>query len=176
MKQNSQTKAKKGQSKSNQLYTLEVLLISGPETEEFAKQNPKVSRTIQMRGDQSLDNLHLAIFRAFDRDDEHMYEFQFGKRPHAPDNMCYRCSSPLDALFADDGVDDPDIGDTSVTIRSLGLRVRQSFFYWFDFGDDWWHKIKVVAIEDEVPKKNYPIVTKRVGASPPQYIDWDEEG
>ena len=175
MKQNSQTKAKKVISKSNQLYTLEVLLTSGLVTREFAKQNPKVSRTIQIRGDQTLDDLHDSIFMAFDRFDEHMYEFQFGKRPHAPDNRRYKRSMPFDVLFADES-DDPDVADTSVTLGALGLRVRQTFFYWFDFGDDWWHKIKVVAIQDEVPKKSYPIVTKRVGASPPQYIEWDEEG
>ena len=36
------------------LYTLEVFLLSGPITEKFAKKNPVVSRTIQMRGDQTL--------------------------------------------------------------------------------------------------------------------------
>ena len=33
------------------LYTLEVFLISGPITEKFAKKNPEISRTIQIRGD-----------------------------------------------------------------------------------------------------------------------------
>ena len=47
--------------------------------------------------------------------------------------------------------------------------------YWFDFGDDWWHQLNVVAIEDEAGRGKYPRVTKRVGESPPQYIDWDEE-
>jgi hypothetical protein len=33
----------------------------------------------------------------------------------------------------------------------------------------------VVDIEDEVPRGKYPKITKRVGASPPQYADWDDE-
>src|SRR5512135_50291 len=33
----------------------------------------KMSRTIQIRGDQTLEDLHHAIFDAFDRWDEHMY-------------------------------------------------------------------------------------------------------
>ena len=33
------------------LYTLEVFLLSGPITEKFARNNPVVSRTIQIRGD-----------------------------------------------------------------------------------------------------------------------------
>jgi hypothetical protein len=66
------------------LYTLEVFIISGPVTEKFARKNPVVSRTIQMRGDQTLEDLHHAIFDAFDRFDEHLYEFQFGKGPMDP--------------------------------------------------------------------------------------------
>ena len=66
------------------LYTLEVFLLSGPIAEKFAKKNPVISRTIQIRGDQTLEDLHHAIFDAFDRWDEHMYEFQFGKGPMDP--------------------------------------------------------------------------------------------
>src|SRR4051794_31101215 len=44
------------------LYTLEVFIISGPITEKFAKKNPVVSRTIQIRSDQTLEDLHHAIF------------------------------------------------------------------------------------------------------------------
>src|SRR6516164_9006413 len=66
------------------LYTLEVFIISGPITEKFAKKNPVISRTIQIRGDQTLQDLHHAIFDAFGRSDEHMYEFQFGKGPMDP--------------------------------------------------------------------------------------------
>ena len=40
------------------LYTLEVYLIGGPVSEKFAKKNPVVSRTIQIRGDQTLKMLH----------------------------------------------------------------------------------------------------------------------
>ena len=43
--------------------------------------------------------------------------------------------------------------------------------YWFDFGDDWWHRINVDAIDDNVAKGKYPKVVKRVGKSSPQYAD-----
>ena len=59
-----------------QFYTLEVFLNGGPITEKFAKKNPVVSRTIKMRGDQTLEELHHTIFDAFGRFDEHMYECQ----------------------------------------------------------------------------------------------------
>src|SRR4051794_8445343 len=71
------------------LYTLEVFLIGGPVTQKFAKRNPVVSRTILIRGDQSLEDLHHAIFDAFGREQEHMYEFQFGERPMDPNALRY---------------------------------------------------------------------------------------
>ena len=40
------------------LHTLEVRIDDGPMTEEFVKRNPVVSRTIQSRSDQTLDQLH----------------------------------------------------------------------------------------------------------------------
>ncbi|HZF41213.1 MAG TPA: hypothetical protein VE715_20490 [Blastocatellia bacterium] len=61
-----------------QIYTLDVFIISGPLTRSFVKENKVISRTIQIRGDQTLEDLHNAIFYAFDREDEHMYEFQVG--------------------------------------------------------------------------------------------------
>jgi Plasmid pRiA4b ORF-3-like protein len=153
------------------LYTLEVALVGGPISEQFAKANPVVARTIQIRGNQTLADLHDAIFDAFDREEEHMYEFQFGKKPMDRNAPRYTLSGP----FAD-YEDEEATGDVEgTTIAALGLGVRQKFFYWFDFGDDWWHQITVKGIEDEVPRGKYPRVTERVGKSPPQYPDFDEE-
>jgi len=150
------------------IYELEVSLFSGPVTEEFAEANPVVSRTIQIRGDQTLARLHEAIFDAFDRDDEHMYEFQVGgKRPM--DRKAKRYVLP-------EGDDGDSAGVvTRTTLDALGLKKGQSFGYWFDFGDDWWHQISVVAIHDGPGSGKYPRVTAKVGESPPQYPDWDEE-
>src|SRR5579871_517819 len=150
-----------------QLYTLEVFLLSGPISEKFAKKNPTISRTIQMRGDQTLEDLHHAIFDAFGRWEEHMYEFQFGKGPMDP-------KAPRYVLPNADDMDDgkrPAGRVDQTTIGSLGLEVGRSFGYWFDFGDDWWHQINVTAIEEKVPAGKYPKVTKKVGKSPPQYAD-----
>ncbi len=47
--------------------------------------------------------------------------------------------------------------------------------YWSDFGDDWWHQINAVGIEEKTRYGKYPEVTNRVGKSPPQYIDCDQE-
>ena len=158
---------------SVRLYTLEVFLLSGPITEKFAGKNPVVSRTIQVRGDQTLQDLHHAIFDAFGRWEEHMYEFQFGKRQMDPKARRYVLPN---ALEIQKGQPNPPIGRVDeTTLDSLDLKVSDRFGYWFDFGDDWWHQINVEAVEEKTLRGKYPRVTKRVGKSPPQYADLDED-
>jgi Plasmid pRiA4b ORF-3-like protein len=64
-----------------------------------------------------------------------------------------------------------DVSNTS--IAEVGLSIDEAFGYWFDFGDDWWHQINVTNILDKAPTGKYPRITKRVGASPPQYADFE---
>lgn len=68
-------------------------------------------RTLQFRGDQTLDDLHIAIFDAFDRFDPHLYEFQFGKKPM--DRNAVRYVDPMlnDDPFGDDDARSADQGD-----------------------------------------------------------------
>ena len=154
------------------LYTLEVFIIGGPLTEKFVKKNPVVSRTIKIRGDQFLQDLHSAIFDAFDRWEEHMYEFTFGKGPNDPKAKRFVLPHGFEI---EQEQPNPPIGRVDeTTIESLGLKVGDRFGYWFDFGDDWWHQINVEAIEDKLPRGKFPKVTKRVGKSPPQYAEEDE--
>jgi hypothetical protein len=153
------------------IYTLEVFLIGGPITEEFAKKNRVVLRTIEIRGDQTLEDLHNAIFKALNREDEHMYEFQFGgEGPQDPKARRYGLPARIPLEEAE------DIGNVrETTIDSLMLKKDEAFGYWFDFGDDWWHQIHVASIDNKTPQGRYPRVTKRLGKSPPQYADFDEE-
>jgi len=156
------------------LYELEVFLINGPIAKAFAKSNRVVSRTIQIRGMQSLEILHYAIFGAFGREDEHMYEFQVGgKGPMDPKARRYVLPGALESLMPETPTPAGDV--TCTAVDSLGLKVDDAFGYWFDFGDDWWHQINVVAIKNKVPRGIFPRVTKRIGENPPQYVDWEEE-
>jgi hypothetical protein len=160
--------------KDDRLFTLDVFIISGPMARRFLKKNRVVSRTIQMRGDQTLEDLHYVVFDAFKRFDQHMYEFQIGgKGPMDPKARRYVLPGAFEQPIP--GPHKPADNVALATIGSLGLKVDDAFGYWFDFGDDWWHQINVVAIADEAPRGEYPKVTKRVGASPPQYVDWEKE-
>jgi hypothetical protein len=144
------------------LYVLTVFLTGGPVSEKFASK--VISRTIEIRGDQTLAQLHDAIFHAYDRWDPHLYEFQFGKRPFDPDGPTY--GIPDGAA----GKNRP--GDARTTrLDDLGLTPQRVFGYWFDFGDDWYHQVQVERIEQAIPTVPYPRVIKRVGKSPPQYLE-----
>ncbi len=145
------------------LYVLSVFLTGGPVSKRFA--NKEISRVIEIRGDQLLEDLHHAIFKAYDRWEEHLYEFQLGKRPFDPAGPNYGVSSPR-----------PKKGKMSGDARTtklddLHLVPCRVFGYWFDFGDDWFHQIQVERIEQAIPTVTYPRVIKRVGKSPPQYQD-----
>jgi hypothetical protein len=150
------------------VYTLEVVVLEGSITPEFAKRNPVISRTVQIRGDQTLERLHHAIFDAFDRIQEHVYEFHFGKGLHDPHGKRYLLPGAEPSKR---------VGDvTRTTIDSLGLKVGKGFGYRFHSGNGWGHWIKVLAIEDQSPVGNYPRMTRRVGSSPPQYARPEDEG
>jgi len=149
------------------LYTLKVSILCGPMSDDVVSTNPQPSRTIEIRGDQTLEELHYALYAAFGRDEEHMYEFAFGKRPRDPRSIRYTLPMALD-----DG--DPAMGDlTETTLDSLALKPHQVFFYLFDFGDEWWHDIRVLATDGLPSRGKYPRVTARVGKSPPQYPEID---
>ncbi len=148
------------------IYTLEVFIISGPIDQKFITKNPVITRTIEICGDQTLEELHDAIFKAFNRFDHHLYEFQIGgKGPNDRKARRYSFSSTDDEIMG--GKLAGDVRETA--LDDLKLRKNQAFGYWFDFGDDWWHQINVLAIEAKTPKGKYPKIAKRIGKSPPQY-------
>ena len=149
------------------LYVLEVVLIGGPVTEDFVEENPVVYRTIEIKGDNTLADLHDIIFSAFDREEEHLYEFQIGgSRPNDPKASRYGIQLN-DSAYAD------SLNDASkATLASLKLRSEDVFGYRFDFGDEWWHQIDVTKVEPKASKGKYPKITQRVGNSPPQYADF----
>jgi hypothetical protein len=135
------------------------------------KENSRVWRSIAIRGDQTLEDLHFAILRAFNRDDDddQLYSFYVPKRrargrPRPNDVTEYL--HPL----AIDGFEEQE--DASLTrIDELRLRARRSFEYLFDFGDNWWHTIKVESKDCEPPSGRYPRVTGRHGKAPVQHAE-----
>jgi hypothetical protein len=109
------------------LYTLEVCLVGGPVADAFLAKNPVVCRTIEIRADQTLADLHMAIFQAFDRDEQHMYEFQVGgEGPQDPKAQCYVLPMAMKDTF---GGSKP-VGDVTRTrLGSLGYPLKAGHCY-----------------------------------------------
>ncbi|TKB08418.1 plasmid pRiA4b ORF-3 family protein [Desulforhopalus sp. IMCC35007] len=138
----------------------------------------KIWRRIEIRGDQSLDQLHESIFQAFDRYDPHMYSFYLtkpGSKSRKRFSEAPEFTHPF-MLEDDFGWKHKQIQDATKTkICDLLLQEKTKFEYLFDFGDEWFHEITLEKILDIFPKKKYPILTQKKGESPSQYPEFDEE-
>lgn len=151
---------------TNQIYTLKVYIVTGQLSEEW--EGEEISRKIEIRGDQTLEELHGIIFEAFDRWENHLYEFNLGKGPQDHSEIY----SPPEAKGGLEEFKEHEEGDTTeTTIDSLGLEEERAFGYIFDHGANWIHQIDVLSIETSVEEddEKYPKVIERVNDSPPQY-------
>jgi hypothetical protein len=141
------------------------------------KNRTSIWRRIAIRSDQSLEQLHDAIFDAFDRDDEHLYSFylpQPGSRGEARIRTAAEYTHP--ACVEDAGPFGSNARNAAKTcLVDLILTKGQKFDYLFDFGDDWWHDITVEVTDGESDGGKYPRIVERKGESPPQYPSDDDE-
>lgn len=147
-----------------------VELLSGAHF--HAQKSAPVRRVIDIRSDQTLDDLHQAIFDAFDRWEEHLYHFCFGsKRPYDGKGELYGIELDEETIFG------PPVHDaTTKTLGSFSFKKGDSFHYLFDFGDDWWHGIKVIGVDMPVEaNEEYPVLRQSLGESPRQYPASEED-
>ena len=145
------------------LYVLSVFLVGGPISEKFAKK--QISRVIEIRGDQTLEQLHEAIFQAYDRWEQHLYEFQFGKRPFDPDGPNYGSPQPEEQeerrwRRPHDEAGRPELEDPIVSSDTGSTSATTGF-------------TKLRSSGSRKPSRPSPTraVIKRVGKSPPQYCE-----
>jgi hypothetical protein len=133
-----------------------------------------VRRTIAVRSDQSLDDLHEALRAAFGWDDEHLYSFWLDGEFWSPDGEEY--SHPWHA--AEPG---PLAGlgfhsapkSAEVRLDRLDLTHGDRIAYVFDFGDEWRVRL-TVRDGGEDDGGAYPRLLRAVGDAPPQYGSDDE--
>lgn len=144
------------------VYVLNVALI-GRRFGSRKSHKKALPREIEICGDQTLVVLHNAIFDAYDRYDEHLYEFEFGEPGVRNHLVTYGITG------------DEDGSARTMTLQRLRLRPGQKFGYWFDFGDSWYHVIEVKRIVAANPEVTYPRITKKEEPSPPQYPGDDDD-
>ena len=117
----------------------------------------KVSRTIELRSEQSLDNLHSAIQNAFRWDSDHLYSFYMSGEED--DRYAFACPYEEDR---------PPWTDEAI-IGELGLVKGHQFAYLFDYGDNHVFTIKVEDIRPQAGPGKYPRVVEKQGEAPEQY-------
>lgn len=136
----------------------------------------KLYRVIELSENCTFDELHEAIFNAFDRYDPHLYSFFITKADTK--NMRSIINAP--EITHPQNIEDQlgfNIKKNSASktkIGSVDLAEKDVFHYLFDFGDDWWHRIRVDKIMENKNKRKSVKLIKAVGVAPPQYPD-DED-
>jgi hypothetical protein len=123
-----------------------------------------VSRTIELREDQTLEDLHATIREAFGWMDDHLYSFWLDGRFWGDRSTEY--TAPVEA---EEGVATAD-----VAVSELGLERGASIAYVFDFGDEWRVELRVLDA-GAADSGRYPRIVASKGQAPPQYPDVEDE-
>jgi len=93
-----------------------------------------VWRRLRVRNDLSFRQLHDVLQRAMGWENAHMHEFEVGKHSIG--------EAPRETLFGAPAA----ARDERRTKLAAALGAVRKFRYWYDFGDDWWHTIKIEAL------------------------------
>jgi len=140
--------------------------------------NKRTYRHIELLEKSTFHAFHKIIFKAFDRYDEHMYSFFITGK--ATNNMRAIYDSPEithPMMLKDDFSRNRKerYNAQKIHIQDVELYEKDKLYYLFDFGDDWWHEITLLKIGEKEKSAKYPRIVKRVGESPKQYPDYDDE-
>jgi hypothetical protein len=139
---------------------------------------PKVYRIIDASENCTFEDLHETIFGAFNRYDPHLYSFLITKSDTKNFRTIWSAPEITHPENTEDfmGFGEKKMSVATIKIGDVGLKEKDVFHYLFDFGDDWWHRIRVQSIRKGAFRREHKhiMVVKSVGSSPPQYPDYDE--
>jgi hypothetical protein len=131
-----------------QMYVLDAQLVG----------HDGVRRTIGVRADRTLVDLHYALQSAFGWDDDHLYAFW-------PQGGFWADDPYLHPAHAPEGTSGHSACER---IGELGLRPGQRLAYVFDFAREWRVELTVRAVETDRELRS-PRLLGAEGAAPPQY-------
>lgn len=108
------------------------------------------SRTIEVKENCTLQNLHKYIQKIVDFDDDHLYEFYVGKNPR---NRAFTVPK-------------------KTKLNEIYPLTGYKLYYLFDFGDSWLFEIKKSRKKKtEIKQTKYPALIESSGVNPEQYPD-----
>lgn len=140
------------------IITLSIKCVGGAFFEE------PFERTLEVREEMTLDQLHYEIQRLTGFDSDHLHTFFIGrhdrdKRMEVGEPSGEEFGECLDARFQQDHIG-----------KMFPLLPHMKLFYWYDFGDDWMFQIsKRGNPKPENKRVKYPRVIGKVGRKPKQY-------
>jgi Plasmid pRiA4b ORF-3-like protein len=120
------------------------------------------SADIEIDPTSTLEQLHYAIQKAVNFDNDHLYAFYTARSERNRNREVF-----------DEG--NERVYDT--TLEALfPLEIRKSLFYLFDYGDEWMFKVIKTQKRPHDPKEGvvYPRVAAEAGTKPVQYPGHDE--
>ncbi|GAA4058985.1 plasmid pRiA4b ORF-3 family protein [Amphibacillus indicireducens] len=140
---------------------MERKFVSGRHTFKVSL-NQSTWRTVVLSGDNTMDDLHHIIIKAYQFDDDHLYSFFMDGQKWSEDSIV----SPLD--YSSQSI------ATEVMIGSVGMHVGQQFMYLYDYGDEWTFNVTVMGIEEGETKPIKPYISAEKGKAPEQYYYYDD--
>jgi hypothetical protein len=115
--------------------------------------SPIIWRRLLVRSDSAIADLHHTLQITFGWSDDHLHRFLIhGRR--------YGVAYIGGITFRDD--------PRRIKLSDLGLRVKEKFFYEYDFNDQWRHLIRVEAILPSESDQRYPVCIGGKRAAPPE--------
>ena len=160
------------------LYRLKVSL-------DFHRKVPmnKLHRIIELSENATFEDLHNQIFEAFERFDPHMYRFYLTRDKKVTGMRALYDCPDKDIVGMGGEYDEKSYQDaTTYRLQDANLKEKDLLYYWFDFGDDWIHRIRVEKISSfptcyiEDYRAGEPVFgeIQGIGEAPPQYDDEEE--
>jgi hypothetical protein len=120
--------------------------------------NKHINCTIELRSEQTLEDLHFAIQQAINWDADHLYSFYMNGELY-DDRYGFACPFEKDR---------PPWTNEAV-LGELGLVLGHKFLYYFDYGDSHKFEVEVVEIHPRADDGKYPRLVESHGEMPPQY-------
>jgi hypothetical protein len=128
------------------------------------QRDPDIWRTVELTATQTLRDLHAIIQDVFDFDFDHLYSFFLSGK--AWDKASEYAAQP----------EAGERGVGGVALHRLRLRLKQTFLYLFDYGDDHRFTVQLMSVNTDAPKGDYPRLVEAHGKSPEQYpAEGDDE-
>ena len=121
-----------------------------------------VVRTIAIREDQTLEQLHEALRLAFGWADPHLYSIWPSGRFWDSEGVEYTAPGELEERGE-------RARSSRTPISELGLKKGSSLAYLFDFGDEWQLFLEVTDTWPADDESCYPMLVEAEGTPPQQY-------